>query len=122
MDDGTAALRQTQDRHTIVQIGASEYSTRWHRIREWGDVGQPQRPALGGQRLGQHPAQIAGSTCQQDGFGWGVGHGMVSTAKQENIMRAIVDLAQSLADGRTTSRALVEEALSRIADPSGEGS
>jgi aspartyl-tRNA(Asn)/glutamyl-tRNA(Gln) amidotransferase subunit A len=31
-------------------------------------------------------------------------------------------VAQSLADGRTTSRALVEEALSRIADPSGEGS
>jgi aspartyl-tRNA(Asn)/glutamyl-tRNA(Gln) amidotransferase subunit A len=36
-------------------------------------------------------------------------------------MRAIEDLAQSLADGRTTSRALVEEALSRIADPAGEG-
>jgi aspartyl-tRNA(Asn)/glutamyl-tRNA(Gln) amidotransferase subunit A len=36
-------------------------------------------------------------------------------------MRAIEDLAQSLADGRTTSRALVEEALARIADPAGEG-
>jgi aspartyl-tRNA(Asn)/glutamyl-tRNA(Gln) amidotransferase subunit A len=47
---------------------------------------------------------------------------MVSTAEQESIMRAIEDLAQSLADGRTTSRALVEEALARIADPAGEGS
>jgi aspartyl-tRNA(Asn)/glutamyl-tRNA(Gln) amidotransferase subunit A len=46
---------------------------------------------------------------------------MVSTAEQENIMRAIEDLAQSLADGRTTSRTLVEESLSRIADPAGEG-
>jgi aspartyl-tRNA(Asn)/glutamyl-tRNA(Gln) amidotransferase subunit A len=36
-------------------------------------------------------------------------------------MRAIEDLAQSLADGRTSSRALVEEALARIADPAGEG-
>ena len=36
-------------------------------------------------------------------------------------MRAIEDLAQSLAAGQTTSRALVEEALSRIADPAGEG-
>jgi aspartyl-tRNA(Asn)/glutamyl-tRNA(Gln) amidotransferase subunit A len=36
-------------------------------------------------------------------------------------MRAIEDLAQSLADGQTTSRALVEEALARIADPAGEG-
>jgi aspartyl-tRNA(Asn)/glutamyl-tRNA(Gln) amidotransferase subunit A len=36
-------------------------------------------------------------------------------------MRAIEELAQSLADGRTTSRALVEEALARIADPAGEG-
>src|SRR5580704_3807837 len=36
-------------------------------------------------------------------------------------MRAIEDVAQSLADGRTTSRALVEEALARIADPAGEG-
>src|SRR5580700_7327163 len=47
---------------------------------------------------------------------------MVSTAEQENIMRAIEKLAQSLADGRTTSRALVEESLARIADPAGEGS
>jgi aspartyl-tRNA(Asn)/glutamyl-tRNA(Gln) amidotransferase subunit A len=37
-------------------------------------------------------------------------------------MRAIEDLAQSLASGNTTGRALVEEALARIADPSGEGS
>lgn len=36
-------------------------------------------------------------------------------------MRAIEDLAQSLTTGRTTSRALVEEALARIADPAGEG-
>jgi aspartyl-tRNA(Asn)/glutamyl-tRNA(Gln) amidotransferase subunit A len=36
-------------------------------------------------------------------------------------MHAIENLAQSLADGRTTSRALVEEALARIADPAGEG-
>src|SRR5471030_1938267 len=36
-------------------------------------------------------------------------------------MRAIEDLAQSLADGQTTSRALVEDALARIADPAGEG-
>ena len=36
-------------------------------------------------------------------------------------MRAIEELAQSLADGRTTSRGLIEESLSRIADPAGEG-
>jgi len=36
-------------------------------------------------------------------------------------MRAIEDLAQSLADGQTTSRALVEASLARIADVSGEG-
>jgi aspartyl-tRNA(Asn)/glutamyl-tRNA(Gln) amidotransferase subunit A len=36
-------------------------------------------------------------------------------------MRAIEDLAQSLANGQITSRALVEEALERIADPAGEG-
>jgi aspartyl-tRNA(Asn)/glutamyl-tRNA(Gln) amidotransferase subunit A len=36
-------------------------------------------------------------------------------------MRSIEDLAQSLADGSTTSRALVEDALARIADPAGEG-
>jgi aspartyl-tRNA(Asn)/glutamyl-tRNA(Gln) amidotransferase subunit A len=36
-------------------------------------------------------------------------------------MRAIEDLAQSLANGQTTSRALVEDALARIADPAGEG-
>ena len=36
-------------------------------------------------------------------------------------MRAIEDLAQSLAGGQTTSRALVEQALAHIADPAGEG-
>ncbi len=36
-------------------------------------------------------------------------------------MRAIEDLAQSLASGQTTSRELVEAALARIADPAGEG-
>jgi len=36
-------------------------------------------------------------------------------------VRAIEDLAQSLADGQTTSRALVEASLERIAAPSGEG-
>ena len=36
-------------------------------------------------------------------------------------MHAIDDLAQSLATGQTTSRALIEDALSRIADPAGEG-
>jgi aspartyl-tRNA(Asn)/glutamyl-tRNA(Gln) amidotransferase subunit A len=34
----------------------------------------------------------------------------------------IAEAAQSLASGQTTARALVEEALSRIADPAGEGS
>ncbi len=37
-------------------------------------------------------------------------------------MRAIEDLAQSLATGQATSRALVEDALETIADPAGEGS
>jgi len=36
-------------------------------------------------------------------------------------MRTIEELAQALEAGRTTSRALVEEGLARIADPSGEG-
>jgi aspartyl-tRNA(Asn)/glutamyl-tRNA(Gln) amidotransferase subunit A len=36
-------------------------------------------------------------------------------------MRSIEDLAQSLANGQTTSRALVEASLSRVADTSGEG-
>ena len=36
-------------------------------------------------------------------------------------MRRIDELAQALADGSTTSRALVEESLARIADPDGEG-
>src|SRR5579862_9796911 len=34
----------------------------------------------------------------------------------------VLSLAADLAAGRTTSRALVEEALGRIADPAGEGS
>ena len=34
----------------------------------------------------------------------------------------LAQLAADLTAGRTTSRALVEEALSRIADPAGEGS
>ncbi len=37
-------------------------------------------------------------------------------------MRRIEELAQALANGQTTSRALVEVALARIADPAGEGS
>src|SRR4051794_22656736 len=37
------------------------------------------------------------------------------------IMRRIDELAQALADGTTTSRALVEDCLARIADPEGEG-
>ncbi len=36
-------------------------------------------------------------------------------------MRTIDELAQALADGTTTSRALVEDCLARIADPDGEG-
>ncbi len=36
-------------------------------------------------------------------------------------MRTIEDHAQALAEGRTTSRAIVEECLARIADPAGEG-
>jgi aspartyl-tRNA(Asn)/glutamyl-tRNA(Gln) amidotransferase subunit A len=36
-------------------------------------------------------------------------------------MRKIDDLAQALATGATTSRALIEDSLSRIADPAGEG-
>ena len=36
-------------------------------------------------------------------------------------MRTIEDHAQALAEGRTTSRAIVEACLARIADPSGEG-
>jgi aspartyl-tRNA(Asn)/glutamyl-tRNA(Gln) amidotransferase subunit A len=37
-------------------------------------------------------------------------------------MRAIDDIAADLGAGRTTSRALIEETLGRIAEPSGEGS
>jgi len=36
-------------------------------------------------------------------------------------MRTIADQAQALEDGRTTSRAIVEACLARIADPAGEG-
>ena len=36
-------------------------------------------------------------------------------------MRRIDELAQALAEGTTTSRTLIEEALARIADPGGEG-
>ena len=36
-------------------------------------------------------------------------------------MQTLTDLADALADGRTTSRALVEDCLARIADPAGEG-
>ncbi len=36
-------------------------------------------------------------------------------------MRTIDQLAQALASGQTTSRALIEESLARIADPQGEG-
>jgi aspartyl-tRNA(Asn)/glutamyl-tRNA(Gln) amidotransferase subunit A len=36
-------------------------------------------------------------------------------------MRRIDELAQTLADGTTTSRSLIEESLARIADPGGEG-
>jgi aspartyl-tRNA(Asn)/glutamyl-tRNA(Gln) amidotransferase subunit A len=36
-------------------------------------------------------------------------------------MRRIDELAQTLAEGTTTSRSLVEESLARIADPRGEG-
>ena len=36
-------------------------------------------------------------------------------------MRTLAQLAQSLAEGSTTSRALVEDCLARIADPAGEG-
>jgi aspartyl-tRNA(Asn)/glutamyl-tRNA(Gln) amidotransferase subunit A len=36
-------------------------------------------------------------------------------------MWTVARLARELAEGRTTSRALVEEALARIADPAGEG-
>lgn len=36
-------------------------------------------------------------------------------------MRPIADIALALAEGRTSSRALVEESLAKIADPDGEG-
>jgi aspartyl-tRNA(Asn)/glutamyl-tRNA(Gln) amidotransferase subunit A len=38
-----------------------------------------------------------------------------------DIMRTLEQAANALAEGRTTSRALVEECLARIADPAGEG-
>ena len=37
-------------------------------------------------------------------------------------MDPIAALAQALATGQTTSRALIEDALTRIGDPNGEGS
>ena len=36
-------------------------------------------------------------------------------------MRTLEQTANALAEGKTTSRALVEECLARIADPAGEG-
>ena len=33
----------------------------------------------------------------------------------------VLQLAEALADGRTTSREVIEQALARIADPAGEG-
>ena len=36
-------------------------------------------------------------------------------------MQTLIGLAADLANGRTTSRALVEDCLARIADPAGEG-
>lgn len=42
-------------------------------------------------------------------------------ARSPAAKRSVTSLAADLAAGRTTSRALVEEALARIADPSGEG-
>src|SRR5258708_19770018 len=39
----------------------------------------------------------------------------------EDLVRPIVALAQELAEGKTTSRKLVEAALARIADAGGEG-
>jgi aspartyl-tRNA(Asn)/glutamyl-tRNA(Gln) amidotransferase subunit A len=43
--------------------------------------------------------------------------GRIASDKRPGIM----SLADDLAEGRTTSRALIEEALARIADPAGEG-
>jgi aspartyl-tRNA(Asn)/glutamyl-tRNA(Gln) amidotransferase subunit A len=40
---------------------------------------------------------------------------------QTQSMRTLAQLADALATGRTTSRALVEQCLDRIADPAGEG-
>jgi aspartyl-tRNA(Asn)/glutamyl-tRNA(Gln) amidotransferase subunit A len=39
----------------------------------------------------------------------------------DSVMRTIAAQAKALADGRRTSRGLVEESLARIADPNGEG-
>jgi aspartyl-tRNA(Asn)/glutamyl-tRNA(Gln) amidotransferase subunit A len=36
--------------------------------------------------------------------------------------QTVMSLAEDLAAGRTTSRALIEAALARIVDPAGEGS
>jgi hypothetical protein len=35
--------------------------------------------------------------------------------------RTVLDITTDLADGRTSSRELIEAALARIADPAGEG-
>jgi aspartyl-tRNA(Asn)/glutamyl-tRNA(Gln) amidotransferase subunit A len=45
----------------------------------------------------------------------------VGAANRGNAMPTVLSLAADLTAGRTTSRALVEAALARIADPSGEG-
>jgi len=46
---------------------------------------------------------------------------MLPLIRSGGIMRTIDQLAQALAEGRTTSRSLIEDCLSRIADPDGEG-
>src|SRR5580704_15785284 len=77
------------------------------RRRELGQAGDRdllrQRPALGQPRRRQ--------TALPEDAG-------VSLVARPTLAR----LAAHLAAGRTTSRALVEEALARIADPAGEGS
>jgi aspartyl-tRNA(Asn)/glutamyl-tRNA(Gln) amidotransferase subunit A len=45
----------------------------------------------------------------------------MASARQVATMRTIEELAQALEAGATTSRALVEDSLARIADPGGEG-
>src|SRR5215469_7276576 len=41
--------------------------------------------------------------------------------RSNDRMRTLEEHAKALADGRTTSRVLVEQCLARIADPNGEG-